>query len=113
MNDPIFNAMISQVTTGLLKRIVETQCGGHLGWQETPPDNAFGSSSWADNAVADFFDAIMKVNKESPEKFNKETKSVAQSKFDYTESSIYLVNKELAQIKAHARAFTKMKPSKL
>jgi predicted alpha/beta-fold hydrolase len=44
--------------------VVETRCGGHLGWQESPPDSssAFGASSWADAASADFFDSIMKVN---------------------------------------------------
>ena len=96
--------------------IVETQCGGHLGWQETPPDNAFGASSWADNAVADFFDAIMRVNNESPEMLKRETKSFAESKFDFTENSNHLtkgMDKELAQTQANARAFTKMNPSKL
>ncbi|KAG7356564.1 alpha/beta fold family hydrolase [Nitzschia inconspicua] len=44
--------------------VVETRCGGHLGWQESPPDTAFGSSSWADVATADFFDAVMKTNTE-------------------------------------------------
>jgi len=41
---------------------VETKCGGHLGWQESPPDsNAFGvGPSWADRATADFFGAILK-----------------------------------------------------
>ncbi|CAB9502392.1 Medium-chain fatty acid ethyl ester synthase/esterase [Seminavis robusta] len=42
---------------------VETKCGGHLGWQESPPDsNAFGvGTSWADRATADFFEAILKT----------------------------------------------------
>jgi predicted alpha/beta-fold hydrolase len=46
--------------------VVETRCGGHLGWQESPPDSdsAFGASSWADVAAADFFDSIMQVNME-------------------------------------------------
>ena len=46
--------------------VVETRCGGHLGWQESPPetDSAFGSTSWADAATADFFDAVMKANLE-------------------------------------------------
>lgn len=34
--------------------VVETRCGGHLGWQESPPEGGFGASSWADVAVADF-----------------------------------------------------------
>jgi predicted alpha/beta-fold hydrolase len=45
--------------------VVETRCGGHLGWQESPPDGSMGSSSWADVAAADFFDAIMAANAES------------------------------------------------
>jgi hypothetical protein len=48
--------------------VVETQCGGHLGWQESPPDSnsmfSFGASSWADKLAADFFDFIMQVNVE-------------------------------------------------
>jgi predicted alpha/beta-fold hydrolase len=46
--------------------VVETRCGGHLGWQESPPerDSAFGSTSWSDSAVADFFDSVMKSNME-------------------------------------------------
>lgn len=48
--------------------VVETRCGGHLGWQESPPDasaSTFGTtSSWADVATADFFDAVMKTNTE-------------------------------------------------
>ncbi|KAL3936886.1 MAG: hypothetical protein SGBAC_007885 [Bacillariaceae sp.] len=46
--------------------IVETRCGGHLGWQESPPetDSHFGSTSWADAAASDFFESIMQVNME-------------------------------------------------
>ena len=46
--------------------LVETRCGGHLGWQESPPssDSAFGAKSWADAASADFFESVMKVNME-------------------------------------------------
>jgi predicted alpha/beta-fold hydrolase len=42
---------------------VETKCGGHLGWQESPPkSSAFGvGTSWADRATADFCDAILKT----------------------------------------------------
>jgi predicted alpha/beta-fold hydrolase len=44
--------------------VVETRCGGHLGWQESPPetDSAFGSISWSDSAAADFFDSVIKSN---------------------------------------------------
>mmetsp|Transcript_37137 Transcript_37137/g.57598 ORF Transcript_37137/g.57598 Transcript_37137/m.57598 type:complete len:564 (+) Transcript_37137:99-1790(+) len=46
--------------------VVETRCGGHLGWQESPPetDSAFGSTSWSDKATADFFDSVIKSNME-------------------------------------------------
>ena len=46
--------------------VVDTRCGGHLGWQESPPESrsSFGVSSWADTAAADFFDAILQVNSE-------------------------------------------------
>jgi predicted alpha/beta-fold hydrolase len=46
--------------------VVETRCGGHLGWQESPPESnsSFGFSSWSDIATADFFDSIMQVNVE-------------------------------------------------
>lgn len=45
--------------------VVETECGGHLGWQESPPDSgSFGATSWADVAAADFFDSVMQVNTE-------------------------------------------------
>lgn len=41
---------------------VETKCGGHLGWQESPPPDSNGvGASWADRATADFFDAIIKT----------------------------------------------------
>ena len=48
---------------------VETKCGGHLGWQESPPpsnvaaENRFGGGpSWASRATADFIDAILETN---------------------------------------------------
>jgi predicted alpha/beta-fold hydrolase len=48
--------------------VVETRCGGHLGWQESPPQQDgflnFGASSWADTASADFFEAVMQTNVE-------------------------------------------------
>lgn len=42
---------------------VETMCGGHLGWQEAPPDqgNWGFASSWADSATADFIEATLKT----------------------------------------------------
>jgi len=42
--------------------VVESKCGGHLGWQETPQDRRFGTGqSWADNAVADFVEAVIEM----------------------------------------------------
>jgi uncharacterized protein len=46
--------------------IVETKCGGHLGWQESPP-NGFqwgAGSSWANVVTADFIQAILDTRKE-------------------------------------------------
>jgi hypothetical protein len=40
--------------------IVESKCGGHLGWQESPPDrNVYGTASWADAATTDFIAAVV------------------------------------------------------
>jgi hypothetical protein len=40
--------------------IVESKCGGHLGWHESPPDrNVYGAgTSWADAATTDFIAAV-------------------------------------------------------
>lgn len=41
--------------------VVNTKCGGHLGWHECPPDNKFGiGTSWADTAATDFIEAVLK-----------------------------------------------------
>ena len=40
--------------------VVETRCGGHLGWQEARhPSTWFGMDSWADEATADFIQAVL------------------------------------------------------
>ena len=52
--------------------VVKTRCGGHLGWQESPPLSKDGkrsgmlggSGSWSDVAVADFIDALLQVREE-------------------------------------------------
>ena len=57
--------------------VVKTRCGGHLGWQESPPPRkdvngkdiastwlggAIGS--WSDVAVADFIEALLDIRRE-------------------------------------------------
>jgi predicted alpha/beta-fold hydrolase len=39
--------------------ICKTKCGGHLGWQEAPPDGFGVGKSWADLALTDFIDAVL------------------------------------------------------
>ena len=43
--------------------IVETKCGGHLGWHESPPEgNGYGiGKSWADVATTDFIEAVFQT----------------------------------------------------
>jgi predicted alpha/beta-fold hydrolase len=51
--------------------VVETRCGGHLGWQEAPPDGNFGSSaSWSDVATTDFIEAILETRRKKNKKSN-------------------------------------------
>lgn len=38
--------------------VMETKCGGHLGWQQSAPGE---NSSWADTATADFISAAFEV----------------------------------------------------
>ena len=50
--------------------VVETRCGGHLGWQESPPPNPDGSSppygtSWSNVAATDFIQAVLKTKESS------------------------------------------------
>lgn len=57
--------------------VVKTRCGGHLGWQESPPPSrdangkelpstwfGGGIGSWSDVAVADFIEALLETRKE-------------------------------------------------
>ena len=58
--------------------VVKTRCGGHLGWQESPPSSSDidgsaggllgGSGSWSDVAVADFIEALLQIRQEDREK---------------------------------------------
>jgi predicted alpha/beta-fold hydrolase len=51
--------------------VVETRCGGHLGWQEAPPDGNFGSSSsWSDVATTDFIEAILETRRKKSKEDN-------------------------------------------
>ncbi|VEU37925.1 unnamed protein product [Pseudo-nitzschia multistriata] len=97
---------------------VETRCGGHLGWQEAPPDGLFGGSSWADTATSDFFDAILNIKRESSS-----GKGIARSNKTRIESdfgrsaSLPLrrekIDNELKDLQREAIAFTKEKISRL
>jgi predicted alpha/beta-fold hydrolase len=42
--------------------VVKTKCGGHLGWQEAPPSGWGIGKSWANDAVCDFMDAVLKMS---------------------------------------------------
>jgi predicted alpha/beta-fold hydrolase len=57
--------------------VVKTRCGGHLGWQESPPPRkdangndvasswfGGGIGSWSDVAVADFIEALLQIKHE-------------------------------------------------
>ena len=45
--------------------VVKTRCGGHLGWQESPPPGKDGKGgSWSDAAVADFVEALLRMREE-------------------------------------------------
>ncbi len=48
--------------------VVKTRCGGHLGWQESPPPGSKSSGSWSDVAVADFIEALLQIREEDREK---------------------------------------------
>ena len=52
--------------------MVKTRCGGHLGWQESPPKGSSSSNkgfgSWSDVAVADFIEALLQVREEDCKK---------------------------------------------
>lgn len=99
--------------------VVETRCGGHLGWHETPPDSAFGASSWADTAVSDFFDAILKIDSESTSEVRGEKRnfpSTDSSKSGWTEVSNLErkhMQANLKKVKAEALAFAKSNKSRL
>jgi hypothetical protein len=58
-----FQKKLAHCTLNPFVMCVETACGGHLGWQESPPDSNFLGlgTSWADTATADFFEAILKT----------------------------------------------------
>ena len=48
--------------------VMQTTCGGHLGWHEAHPNGGWGGSSWADTAVVDFIQAVLDIqqNQEHP-----------------------------------------------
>lgn len=98
--------------------VVETRCGGHLGWQESPPESGtlFGStSSWADVATADFFDAIMKAKKEEGGSIPQgRSESECGGNIDVIEiPEGFNLERELRKIKSSAKAFIGRIPSRL
>lgn len=95
--------------------VVETRCGGHLGWHETPPDSAFGASSWADTAASDFFDAILKTSSESlPEAPVEQRNDGSESGWsELSNLEKKHMQAKLKKAKAEALAFTKSNRSRL
>jgi len=89
--------------------VVETRCGGHLGWQEAPPKSAFGSSSWSDTAASDFFDAILKVDAESSSgmPIRPRDHPEVKTRFGHTGLSRLEMRNQLKEVKSEALAFTK------
>ena len=68
--------------------VVNTRCGGHLGWRESPPDNKFGlGSSWADRATVEFIDAVIKGNVNDKQN-NNITSVTAHDKFSTMKRSM-------------------------
>ena len=61
--------------------VVKTKCGGHLGWQESPPPSKNGDKkgggSWSDVAVADFIEALLQVREEDQKKKNGSTRETS------------------------------------
>jgi predicted alpha/beta-fold hydrolase len=58
--------------------VVNTKCGGHLGWQESPPDtgSTFGfGTSWADTATTEFIAAILEGQTTASASYNSDNKS--------------------------------------
>jgi predicted alpha/beta-fold hydrolase len=99
--------------------IVETQCGGHLGWQESPPESGtFGStSSWADVATADFFDAVMRANNMADcasSAMEARSESECGRNVDVVDipEGVHMED-ELRKIKATAKSFIAKIPSRL
>jgi hypothetical protein len=55
--------------------VVETRCGGHLGWQEARPGKGswLSTDSWADKATADFIQAVIEANAEKKQSKQQES----------------------------------------
>ena len=58
-----FKAKLSYSVANPNVMVVESKCGGHLGWQESPPGHETNHSgaSWADAATADFIAAVFET----------------------------------------------------
>ena len=57
--------------------VMQTTCGGHLGWHEAPPTGGWGGSSWADTAMVDFIQAVLDTQNEMQQNVRKYHKSAA------------------------------------
>ena len=56
----VFQGRLSYSLANPNVMVIESRCGGHLGWQESPPDGGIlhGGTSWADVATTDFIEAV-------------------------------------------------------
>jgi predicted alpha/beta-fold hydrolase len=59
--------------------VVKTKFGGHLGWQEAPPDGFGIGKSWAANAMSEFIDAVLKMRKIQSDDVGNESSNMINS----------------------------------
>lgn len=94
---------------------VETKCGGHLGWQESPPrDGSEKSSSifsvgpsWAGRATADFIDAVIQTRKSGGvETVSKDSLHAFERPTSHVFTREYLPSKPTIAIEQKASAST-------
>lgn len=78
--------------------VVETKCGGHLGWQESPPDASRFQlgSSWSDVATTEFIAAVLDQREVQG---NVTTSSDVDGPFDFAIGRAIRQNEALEQAK--------------